>query len=338
MNATVWLTEDCNMTCSYCYESHQKKNKRFMTEDIADKVIDFLFDHNKRIKNDKIIINLLGGEPLLNYPIMDYIVNRVKTIGDEKGISVHFGTTINGTLLKEEYLDFLCENFDFGLSISIDGAKLSHDCNRFLPGASSAYDELIKWIPKLLERRPDLRGRMTITPETIGMFSDNIKHMIDLGFKIIVPVPDYFNLNWNEKDYQLFYSEAVEIKKLMENMDDDIEVGIIDNYPQKQHNGICSGGKETLSINPVGDIFPCSYSVNDERFKIGHISLGIKNDKVLELVDLNKIKNEECDGCSNYNRCSATRCKLVNKLICGDYHSPPEVLCQEQNIKYRINN
>lgn len=63
MECTLYLTDDCNLQCSYCYEGN-KKNKSYMTEATLEKTLDFIVSNNPA--NDYIDLLLLGGEPLLN--------------------------------------------------------------------------------------------------------------------------------------------------------------------------------------------------------------------------------------------------------------------------------
>ena len=41
MECTLYLTDDCNLQCSYCYEG-DKKNKSYMTEATLEKTLDFI--------------------------------------------------------------------------------------------------------------------------------------------------------------------------------------------------------------------------------------------------------------------------------------------------------
>ncbi len=61
MECTLYLTDDCNLKCSYCYEGN-KKNKSYMSEATLEKVLNFIAQNNR--PNDPIDLLLLGGEPL----------------------------------------------------------------------------------------------------------------------------------------------------------------------------------------------------------------------------------------------------------------------------------
>lgn len=77
-NVTFQVTDSCDLNCLYCYQ--QNKGKRFMSKETARKAVDLLFkmyyDDDGEFINKKtkaIILDFIGGEPLLAIDIIDYI-------------------------------------------------------------------------------------------------------------------------------------------------------------------------------------------------------------------------------------------------------------------------
>ena len=72
MECTLYLTENCNLKCSYCYEGDDKRKKILSSDDLKT-AIDFIVQHNP--EGEKLDLTFLGGEPLLNkkliYECMD---------------------------------------------------------------------------------------------------------------------------------------------------------------------------------------------------------------------------------------------------------------------------
>lgn len=75
MNAAIWVTSACNLSCRYCYEGINKLND-FMAEDVADRTVDFIIEHMKTIRDNVLIVVFHGGEPLLSFNIIKRIINR----------------------------------------------------------------------------------------------------------------------------------------------------------------------------------------------------------------------------------------------------------------------
>ena len=81
-NITFVVTERCNLACTYCYETH-KSNKR-MTFDVGRDAIDFIMDE-ERVNgyynidtSQAVILEFIGGEPLLEIDLIDQIIEYFK--------------------------------------------------------------------------------------------------------------------------------------------------------------------------------------------------------------------------------------------------------------------
>lgn len=122
-------TEKCNLNCVYCaygelYSGNEErlKERRSMRKEDAIKLLEYLYPiWKKRTQKglpQKIIIGFYGGEPLMNFPLIESIVQWTKehTINQLK---FEFQLTINGLLLKK-YMNFLVKH-DFKIGISFDG-------------------------------------------------------------------------------------------------------------------------------------------------------------------------------------------------------------------------
>ena len=87
----------CNHTCKYCQVSRQSEDRAAfdMTEEIADRAIDFTF----RSPSRSIKIEFQGGEPLLNFPLIKYIVVKAKERNLVERRNLAFVVTTNLSLL-----------------------------------------------------------------------------------------------------------------------------------------------------------------------------------------------------------------------------------------------
>lgn len=94
---TILTTTKCNARCYYCFE----KGIHYydMSKDTADATIKFIIDN---FKDPALSILWLGGEPLYNYPIIEYITTRL----EQAGYSIAFSVTTNGALLTQDMMDF----------------------------------------------------------------------------------------------------------------------------------------------------------------------------------------------------------------------------------------
>lgn len=73
----LMVTHACNLNCSYCYESHKGNN--YMSFELAKDIILNEADLVKKSsKFDEIQVDFMGGEPLMNFPLIKQIVEWLK--------------------------------------------------------------------------------------------------------------------------------------------------------------------------------------------------------------------------------------------------------------------
>ena len=74
------ITRDCNFNCRYCGFSGDGKYRRkhstnYMNQEVAQKAVNYFFEHSTN--SNKVSICFYGGEPLLNFELIKYIVKYV---------------------------------------------------------------------------------------------------------------------------------------------------------------------------------------------------------------------------------------------------------------------
>lgn len=337
----LWLTYDCNLRCKYCYE---QKLKRSCTNEInkvnINEYISYIekYLYEKEIGEDNFyIVNFHGGEPLIKFEILKDAVKKLKESSVRKNKKISFGVTTNGTLLNDEIINFLCENFQYSLSVSIDGNKEIHDQNRKFANGKGSFDLVINNALKVLQKRKDVRIRMTFNTKSVNSLCDNILYLIELGFKTIVPVADFFDSNWNDSNSKII---GEQLDRLMNSdvykENPNVKVGILKSLESLKPKGTCSAGESFINISADGRIFPCTYTVGQHEFNIGNIHDGIDFEKVKMYKEICTSQNEECRGCTYYNYCRSGRCKFVNKIITGSFLTPCSQICALSNEEFKI--
>ena len=108
---TFVTTEACTLNCSYCYQV-DKDHGAIMSKETAMKAVDMILDNSKMegyINSEEtpgIIIDFIGGEPLLQVELMDFICDYFRykaTMLNHPWAKYHmFNFTSNGTLYFTE--------------------------------------------------------------------------------------------------------------------------------------------------------------------------------------------------------------------------------------------
>lgn len=332
MQFTIWLTYKCNMRCSYCYEGENKDSDE-MNFATANRIL--MFIKNKIFENnEECMINFHGGEPLLNYSILEYLILEIRKWNNEK---ISLILTTNAVLLDESKIRFLTSNLD-EISISIDGKQGTHDCCRKFVDGLGSYASIIKNVKRITEyrdRKCNLIARMTLVPSTVSSLYENISFLLELGFKTILPVVDQFNGKWDKEYFDVLTEEIGKVYKKIYLPQKDISIGLIEDI-QYRKVSICAAGEQTMHFAPNGEIYPCAYVVGEKRFKLGNAKSGISEKKLKELSLINKLESEDCSTCSWKERCHGVRCKLMNYAITGDFCKPGYSTCMNEHTLIKI--
>lgn len=171
----------CNSNCSYCQVSKKDLcDVNFdMTKKTAKKVVAKIFES----PSQNIKIEFQGGEPLLNFEIIKYIINKAEWTNIFKKRNLEFVICTNLTNITEDMLKWLKGHKVF-ISTSIDGPKELHNINRPLHDIENSYDLVTEKIKRCREYlgKDSVSALMTTTSHTINHFKEIIDKYIELEF------------------------------------------------------------------------------------------------------------------------------------------------------------
>lgn len=128
------VTLRCEHSCPYCQVSRQSKDRtRYdMDEATASRALDIALSAPARL----IKIEFQGGEPLLNFDLIRWIVVAAEERAARLGKELQFVIATNLALLNDEVLDFSAEH-EILFSTSLDGPRDLHNKNRPRRGQNS---------------------------------------------------------------------------------------------------------------------------------------------------------------------------------------------------------
>lgn len=159
------VTNACNNRCLYCQANGMSKIKS-MSEEVAEKALLRIKDSPSK----KITIEFQGGEPLLNYSIIQYIVQRGQDLLKNK--EVQYTIVSNLGLLTEEMASFFSK-YHVSVSTSIDGPAELHDFNRPKVNDQGSYKDTISGI-SLLRLKGIIPGAIQTTTSKSLLFANEI--------------------------------------------------------------------------------------------------------------------------------------------------------------------
>jgi len=207
----------CDHSCQYCQVSRQSENKAAfdMTEETADKALQIVF----RSPNPAIKIEFQGGEPLLNFDLVRYVVLKAKQLNEIEKRDLQFVITTTLSLITDDILEF-CKEHKIFLSSSLDGPEDLHNKNRPRPGKDS-YSRFVEGLQKARDKLgyDAVSALMTTSPASLTRVRDIIdeylkhdldgiflRHLSPYGFAIKTKSYDAYNVDrWLE-----FYREGLD--------------------------------------------------------------------------------------------------------------------------------
>ena len=359
--ATIQVTEDCNLKCSYCYQ-HSKTNKK-MTFETAKIFIDKILSNDDGIKeyidieNKKgLILDFIGGEPLLEIDLIEqitnYFINKLIELNHPWLLFFRIHICSNGLLyFNEKVQNFLKKYHAFvSLSITLDGNKELHDLCRKDFNNNGSYDRVVKAIQHYRKFYKQSMGtKLTLSPENINYLFDGFKNFIDLELYNISFNPVFENV-WETKHATIYYYQ---LKKIIDFIFKNNLQNVV-NLDNVFHESIgqiadldknwCGGTGAMLALNPDGNYFPCirytntSIGKKQKPYIIGNIQDGIgQSKKTQELIqDLYKITRatqspEKCLKCPISGGCAW--CSGHNYEEFGTPNKRTTYICQMHQAK-----
>ncbi len=315
------LAESCNLACVYCYCSSVRDipNEGLMSEDVAQKAIDWLFNASRNATDLR--ITLFGGEPLINKSVFKFIMDYSDSLASKRGKKIHYSMTTNGTLLDDMVIDYI-KKHNFGLMVSLDGPPELHNAQCPMRDGAPSFNAAIQGIRKLMQRRKRVTVRCTMTnarPNMLGL----VHFFENCGFSRIVlgraenpPNPSPWDCS--EADKSDF--DRQEHNELLPYVFEALNAGRIPAWfpytkmlsePEPDpdtikplsifHCGACRG---VMTVGADGHLYPCHRFVGMSAFVIGHIDDGPDQEKIQDFWRrYDAAVDQDCSQCWARRRC-----------------------------------
>ena len=151
-----------------------------MTEETAERALDLVF----RSPSPNIKIEFQGGEPLLNFPLIEHIVRGARARNEVTKRDLGFVIATNLALVTDEILRF-CEKHSIHISTSLDGPRELHNKNRPRPGGDIDYERTVEGTTRVREALgyDAVSGMMTTTSSSLGLAREIIDEYVSNGFQ-----------------------------------------------------------------------------------------------------------------------------------------------------------
>jgi uncharacterized protein len=308
MMLSVLPTLFCQLSCPYCYQREHPAGT--MTEDVENALIDFLKVHFKQNSVRNLILAWFGGEPLLAFPVLQQLSQKIRGLCNDSGVHLDASITTNGILLDSRKSLFLYKNDIRKAQLTLDGPKRLHDIRK-QNDKSGTYHRIIETINVLAETGIDVNVRINIDKLNSGYLDELIS---DLSYEIrdksrvglyLARLIDYGAGGFPCLDPKEFAILKLRYLQLCEKFHFSRSLKLA--YPSPRHSMCIGTHKNSLIIDPNGYLYKCMSDIGQEKLRIGSVFEGVDSTNSNFLQWTNYRLNEECARCNLLPACGG-RC------------------------------
>ncbi len=346
----VYVTEACNLRCSYCFVK-EKQNGRHLTTTMAKHILEFISEDASSLSS--IYVHFFGGEPLLRPMMVDYLAGRLREWSSGRQLDLRLGLTTNGTLLTTENCEML-KRHGIGVQLSLDGSKEGNDIHRqFMGGtqcglrAAGAFDSvnIASYLSHFGRTTPNCR--MTLTVQNLPYLGQSISELHKLGFKSFSIIPDFDTGSWTLAHIGK-YEHAMEAVLQYWAKNQELWINCFDKTARALRNkrlprSLCQAGTDILGITVDGDLYPChdfsgrySRGADAKKLLIGHVTTGYSEShrRPIDMSIESSVKSGcgyDCGTCWAKWTC-ARGCPYMNYASSGDIRIVNATYCATQRV------
>lgn len=321
------ITYKCNLRCSYCYEPKVTCNRIDKTslQRLILSQIESLPE-----EYDSFEIHFMGGEPLLEFPLIREISEWLWSQSFQKTLTMIYAPT-NGTLLSDEIRLWASTNKDrFCLGLSFDGDVSMQNVNR----SQSASKVDLKFFSNAWPRQS---VKMTVSPATIESLADGVKFLHNNGFtSVVTDLAMGEGIGWQPDHLKTLSHQLDELSEYYVQERTDCHMSMLDidifglDMPHDNIQKSCSCGEDLTCIDLNGETYACHL--------FSPVALSIKRAKESQKIDFDNyeaLQNQTCQKC--VLNCLCNHCYGMNYICTGDVTGADPFHCAAFKIMFTAN-
>jgi His-Xaa-Ser system radical SAM maturase HxsB len=284
------VTLRCNETCVYCHASRANMDAVHtdMSVRTAERAVDLVLESTSPF----VTIEFQGGEPLVNWPVVQHVVEYATRRNQARGKQLELTMVSNFSLLDEAKLEWLLAH-RVQLCTSVDGPEALHNAQRRLP-TGDAHQKTVYWTRRINERYRELgldptlyhvEALLTTTRASLPLWKEVVDTYVDLGCRSLFLRPiDPFGfaertkrrLEYPRDEYLEFYRRAVVeiLERYAAIFLTKILRGVDPNFLDIRSPA--GAGIGALAYDHDGSIYTCDEgrmlaAMGDPVFRLGHV-------------------------------------------------------------------
>jgi uncharacterized protein len=305
----LFLTNQCNLRCLYCYASSGEYPLKKMTWEVARRSIDYVTDEVIRNQSPEMTLGFHGGgEPTLNWNVLTRATDYAHSLASKNNFTLKVSGSFNGYWSKK-MLDYIVQNFT-ELSMSFDGLPAIQNQQRPTNNGSDSFPRVEETLHSLDEAGFPYGIRMTVTNRSVHRLEESIAFICEHFRPNKIQVEPVFvegraKKNHTEvSDLDLFIDQF--IKGLKRAEEHEIHLfysgARLDSLTQR----FCLAACRAFVVTPEGDVTTCFETYGRDHPLSERYMVGIYREESGFHLFKNKIEGHfnrtvedisYCDGC-----------------------------------------
>ena len=310
---TLFLTNQCNLCCTYCYASAGEKNQLTMSPEIGEAAIDVIIENARKTDSAEVRLGFHGGgEPTLNWNTLTHLALYCRNKAKQQGVSANISLATNG-IFDAAKARWITKHLD-GANVSLDGRENVHDHQRPLHNGDGSFKTVDATLKMFTTEAFPHGIRCTVTKDNVaqieelaayvhGEYSCSHMHFEPVSLcgrcktgPVKEPTPEDFIEHFRLAENVLRNSQTKAVFSAVR--------------PLTVTSHFCTGEIGAFCVTPDGYVSSC-YEVTDNESELAKIFMIGHFDPALKSFSLNheSIQNLRNFGLKKPDLCSDCFCK-----------------------------
>lgn len=256
----LFLTNQCNLNCSYCYASSGEYPIKQMPWEIAKASIDLVMREVIKNQSSAMILGFHGGgEPTLNWDILTRATDYTYSLAENNNISLHVAGSFNGYWPKNT-LRYIIHNFT-DISLSFDGLPSVQNLQRPTKYKKDSSLRVVNTLHALDNAQFPYGIRMTVTKDSVSYLAESIFYICENFRPRKIQVEPVFAEGRAKRNKSAIFDLDIFIKQFIMGFNKAKKYNIDLFYSGARLNALtqrfCLAACCALVVTPEGDITTC---------------------------------------------------------------------------------
>ncbi len=257
----ISINEACDMRCRYCHFETEGRRSNSPSRDDLDYLLSNIESYVKKNSGTTFKIGIVGGgEPMLKFDLLRYIVESLEACEEIK-----FYTISNGLHLNKDQIEFFYSHENrISYNVSLDGYESIHDSNRIDSFKNPTFSRIMDNIQEyecVFGSKPAIN--CTVTAQHMIHRKELFDFFVDNGFEDVTfsKLFDSSLKGVSDEEFEMFLKEASECLNIR-------QIRHSDSFDCCKYGKRCGVGRTNVYF-ASGKTYPCARFAGMEEYKLG---------------------------------------------------------------------